>query len=142
MNNRGYSIAEVLIAVLVVGIGLTAAATLVNSLLGQEQLNASSVRAANVQEQAVMLTRLGVAATNVRAILPETVGTSLFPARDQYSMIFFNSSSNIAVSVGGAASTIRMDLVSIFMIYRSPSPGASTTDYIYNTETVLLPAIR
>lgn len=89
-----------------------------------------------------MLTRLGVAATNVRAILPETVGTSLTPSRDQYSMIFFNSSSNIPVSVGGVASTIRMDLVSIFMTYRSPTPGQSTASYIYNTETVLLPAIR
>jgi prepilin-type N-terminal cleavage/methylation domain-containing protein len=142
MNRRGYTIAEVLIAVLVVGIGLTAAATLVNSLLGQEQLSASSVRAANLQEQAVMLTRLGVAATNVRAILPETVGTSLTPSRDQYSMIFFNSTTNIPVSVGAAASTIRMDLVSIFMIYRSPTPGQATADYIYNTEAVLLPAIR
>lgn len=142
MNRGGYTIAEVLIAVLVVGIGLTAAATLVNSILAQEQLNAASVRAANLQEQAVMLTRLGVTDSNVRAILPETVGSSLFPSRDQYSLFFFNSSSNIPVSVGGVSQTIRMDLVTTLMIYRSPSPGESTTNYIYDVETVLLPTIR
>jgi len=142
MNRRGYTIAEVLIAVLVVGIGLTAAATLVNSLLGQEQLSAASVRAANLQEQAVMLTRLGVAATNVRAILPETVGTSLTPPRDEFSLIFSNSTTNVPVSIGAGASTIRMDAVSILMIYRSPTPGQATASYISNTETALLPSIR
>ena len=142
MNNRGYSIAEVLIAVLVVGIGLTAAATLVNSLLGQEQLNASSVRAANVQEQAIMLTRLGVAATNVRAILPETVGTSATPARDEYSMNFSNWTTNIAISIGATASTVRMDAVRLTMVYRSLTPGQSTAAYLTNAETILLPAIR
>lgn len=142
MNHRGYTIAEVLIAVLVVGIGLTAAATLVNSLLGQEQLSASSVRAANLQEQAVMLTRLGMAATDIRAILPETVGASIPPARDEFSFTFVDWTTNLAVAVGAGTTNIAMDVVSVTMIYRSPTPGEDTVASISNTEIVLLPAIR
>lgn len=142
MNRCGYTIAEVLIAVLVVGIGLAAAATLVNSLLGQEQLSSSAVRAANLQEQAVMLTRLGVAATNIRVILPETVGSSTTPPRDQYSLLFSNSATNLAVAVGANTTNIAMDVVGITMIYRSPTPGEDTAAYISNTEVVLLPTIR
>jgi prepilin-type N-terminal cleavage/methylation domain-containing protein len=142
MNRAGYTIAEVLIAVLVVGIGLTAAATLVNSILGQEQLNASSVRAANLQEQAVMLTRLGVAAADIRSILPETVGTSSTPPRDEYSLLFTNSTGTVNVSVGGVTRAISMETVGLTMIYRSPTPGEDTAAYITNAETVLLPTIR
>lgn len=66
MKRNGFSLVEAMIAAGIVAIGLTAAASLVGALMAKEEINSISLRAANLQEQAVMLYRLGLSPTRIR----------------------------------------------------------------------------
>ncbi len=143
MKTAGYSLIEVMVVAGIVAIGLAAAASMINSLMFQEEINAGAVRAANLQEQAVMLHRLGLSDTQIRALLPEVCGTNATPARDTFSITFSASTAtNMTVGSGTNAWTIGLDFTTCTLIYASPSPATNATPYRTNTVGILRPAIR
>jgi prepilin-type N-terminal cleavage/methylation domain-containing protein len=141
MNRGGYSLVEVMVAVAVVGIGMTAAAMLINTLMAQEEVNASSLRAANLQEQAVTLYRLGLSASNVRAVLPETCGTDTTPASGTFSLEF-GTPAGTNIPLGGSLGTISMELTTCTMVFAVPLPGTNSPPLLTNTVNILRPTIR
>jgi prepilin-type N-terminal cleavage/methylation domain-containing protein len=143
MNKAGYSLLEVMITAGIVAIGLAAAAAMINSLMFQEEINAGAVRAANLQEQAVMLHRLGLTDTQVRNLLPEVCGTNATPARDTFSVTFSAPTvTNMAVGPGTNTWPISLELTTCTLIYASPSPDSSASPYRTNTVGILRPVIR
>lgn len=139
-NSAAYSLIEVLIAVVVVGIGLTAAAVMVGAIMSQEELNQVSLRAANLQEQAVTLYRLGVDPGTIRSILPETTVSAATPQPGEFSITFSSSdATNVTVTNGGNLSLERSVCTVVFPNPLTPQ-GAAT--YSTNSVTVLRPAIR
>ncbi len=147
MRREAYSLVEVMVAVAVIGIGMTAAAMLVNTLMAQEEVNAASLRAANLQEQAVMLYRLGVGDDPdlggddlIRALLPEVCGTNSPPAEGTFSIVFSDpQQTNIAVSSGG---TIPLEFTTCTMEFAVPLPGDDAAPLRTNTVGILRPVIR
>jgi prepilin-type N-terminal cleavage/methylation domain-containing protein len=141
MKRDGYSLVEVLVAVAVVGIGMTASAMLINSLMAQEEVNSSTLRAANLQEQAVTLYRLGLSDSNIRAFLPETCGTGATPAANNFSLEFGNpTTTNIAL--GGALGTISVERTTCTMVFAVPLPGTNTPPRLTNVVDIIRPTIR
>lgn len=141
MKRDGYSLVEVLVAVAVVGIGMTASAMLINTLMAQEEVNSSTLRAANLQEQAVTLYRLGLAADDIRAILPETCGTSSTPAANTFGLQF-GTAVTTNIPLGGGLGTISMELTTCTMVFAVPLPGTNTPPRLTNTVNILRPTIR
>ncbi|MBE2181739.1 MAG: prepilin-type N-terminal cleavage/methylation domain-containing protein [Chthoniobacterales bacterium] len=140
MRRGAYSLVEVMVAVAVIGIGMTAAAMLINTLMAQEEVNAASLRAANLQEQAVMLHRLGLGSDQIRAILPEVCGTNSSPAEGTFSIVFSEpQQTNIAVSIGG---TIPLEFTTCTMVFAMPLPGDDADPLRTNTVQILRPVIR
>ena len=67
-----------MVAVVILAIGIAAAAVLAMTMVGQQEISARVVRALNYQEQACRLFQLGVSTASITSILPpETAVTSL-----------------------------------------------------------------
>lgn len=140
MKRAGYTLVEVLVAVVVVAVGITAAAVLVGAIMGQEELNQVSLRAANLQEQAVALYRLGQDQASIRSFLPETCGTSATPAQGQFSVFFGGAGGTTNISSSGETITLQTDTCTV--IYPNPISGSGEATYSTNAVTVLRPTIQ
>lgn len=137
MKTKGYSLIEVLVAAAVVAVGLTAATVLVGSIMSQQELNLVSLRAANLQEQAVTLYRLGVQPTNMRGIMPESCTDSSTPSQGTFSLTF-GASNNVDLAIGGATNSYLSNTCTV--IFPNPPGGTGATTYSTNTVTVIMPS--
>jgi len=136
MRAQGYSLVEVMVAAAVVAIGLTAAAVLVGTLMQQQELNAASLRAANLQEQAVKLYRLDLRPDTIVSLLPESSQQSGTPPAGGYS-ISFSRAAPTNVEVDGTA--VLLDRTGCNMVFASlGGTGALLT----NTVTIVRPSLR
>ncbi len=125
MKNLGYSLVEVMVGAAIVAIGLTAAAVLVGTIMRQQEVNAATLRAANLQEQAVTLYRLGMG-TNVAGLLPEPGYGFTFTSPQQTNL----SNSVLSISV---------EVTECTMTY--PNPSGEGQD-LSNTVRIVRPSIR
>lgn len=126
MKSHGYSLVEVMVGAAVVAIGLTAAAVLVGSIMQQQEVNASILRSANLQEQAVTLYRLGMG-TNIGALLPESGHNFEF------------SSPPTVTNLSNGAVRFAVEVVNCTMTYPNPAGDGSL---LTNTVSVVRPTIR
>ncbi len=135
MKGAGYSLVEVLVAAAIVAVGLTAAATLVGTLMQQQELNASALRAANVHEQAVKLHRLDLSSSAIRSLIPEPCVASGAPPSGGYTLSFsVASSTNIVVD----GTTVNLDRTSVTLVY----PNTLATGNATNRVDVFRPSTR
>ncbi len=142
MKTRGYSLVEVVMAAAIVAIGVAAGAAMMNTLVVQEELNAGSVRAANLQEQATMLYRLGITnPQDMYNILPEPCSAIASPAANSFSLTF-GSPSLVEKVVAGSSSTISYQVVACTVIHGNPIPGSSQVSYLTNAVSIVRPIIR
>ncbi len=136
MKTGGYSLIEVLIAASVVAIGLTAAAALVGTLMAQQELNAASLRAANLQEQAAKLHRLDLNSSTIRGLLPEScVGTGTPPAGG-FTLRFFP-----ALTITNAVDTNEITIERTVCRIVFANPAAAGT-YRTNDVSIVRPTTR
>jgi len=135
MRARGYSLVEVVLAAAVVAIGLTAAAVLVGTLMQQQELNAASLRAANLQEQAVKLYRLDLSSSAIRGLLPEPCVASGAPPSGGYTLSFsVPSSTNFVIN----GTTVDLDRTRLTLVY----PNTVTAGNVTNRVDIVRPATR
>ncbi len=136
MNNRGFSLVEVMVAAAIIVVGLTAGAVLASTLMVQQELNAASLRAANLQEQAVRLYRMDLAPSVIIALLPEQCSASGSPAPGAYTLSFSRPAST-SVTVDGSA--VALEQTGSSLVYCSPNQAGI---YLTNTVTILRPSTR
>lgn len=136
MSCRAYSLIEVMIAAAIVAVGLAAATVLVGTLMTQQEINASSLRAANLQEQAIRLYRLGIPPLDIPGLLPEASLSGGTPTDGKYA-IDFEVSDPIPFDVDGTAVIVEVTLCT--MVYPNPSGSAGA---VTNTVSVVRPTIR
>ena len=142
MKSAGYSLVEVLLAVVVIGIGMSAAAVMIGAIMNQEEVNQVSLRAANLQEQSVTLYRLGVTnAETVRGLLPEICVDSEQPAEGQFGLIFSNAPTNAEMEViaDQLRLTNELKLIVNKVVFKAPSRADDDPAYISNAVRILLP---
>ncbi len=137
MNKRAFSLVEVLVAAGILTIGLTAAAVLAGTIMAQQERNAVSLRAANLQEQAIRLYRMDLAPATIISLLPEPSAGSGVPAAGAYVLTFTRPSSIVLSNVGGT--NVALDQTGSTLVYPAPS---QTATYLTNTMTILRPSIR
>ena len=136
MKNRGYSLVEVMIAAAVVAVGLTAAAMLVGTLMQQQELNAATLRAANLQEQAAKLHRLDLSSAAIRDLLPESCVASGTPPDGGYTLRFFPA---LQINIAADTNVLTVERTSCNIVFASPG-GAGT--YITNSINIVRPTTR
>lgn len=136
MRARGYSLVEVILAAAVVAIGLTAAAVLVGTLLQQQELNAASLRAANLQEQAVKLYRLDLRPDTIVSLLPESCQQSGTPPPGGY-FLSFSRAAPTNIEVDGTA--VLLDRTGCNLVFASPG---ETGALLTNTVIIVRPSLR
>ena len=136
MKCAGYSLIEVMIAASIVAVGLTAATVLVGTLMTQQEVNAVSLRAANLQEQAIRLYRLDMPPAEIVALLPEATLQGSVPTGGKYAIDFGASETN-TFEVNGSQVTV--EVVPCTLIYPNP---ASNSGAVTNTVSVVRPTIR
>jgi prepilin-type N-terminal cleavage/methylation domain-containing protein len=145
MKADGYSLVEVILAAAVAAIGAAAGAAMVSTLVVQQEANAGAVRAANLQEQAVMLYRLGLTnAQDICNILPEVCATSGSPAAEAYTLSFGTpvaSSANASLT-GGSQWAVAYQAIPCTIVYASAIPGTAQVSYLSNTVNFVRPTIR
>ena len=145
MKVRGYSLVEVVLAAAVAAIGAAAGAAMVSTLVVQQEANAGAVRASNLQEQAVMLYRLGLTNTqDICNILPEVCTPSGTPAAEAYTLSFgapVTGSANASLA-GGSQVSVAYQVVPCTIVYASAVPGTSQVSYLSNTVSFVRPGIR
>lgn len=135
MNAKGYSLVEVMVAAAIVAVGLTAAAVLASTLMQQQELNAATLRAANLQEQAAKLHRLDLSSSAIRGVLPETCVASGAPPAGGYTLSFSVATSTNVV-IDGA--TVNLDRTSLTLVY----PNTAASGNVTNRVVIFRPAIR
>jgi type II secretory pathway pseudopilin PulG len=141
----GYSVVEVLAAVVVVGIGLTAAAVLVGGIMAREEQSLISLRAANLQEQAVTLYRLGLEPGLVVGLMPEVSVEDGEPAPGTFGLLFgVPSTENISIVKQDGGTTIELPVLSnnCTVVFPNPVGESGTTTYSSNTVPILRPVIQ
>ena len=125
-----------MVAAAIVAVGLTAAAVLASTLMQQQELNAVTLRAANLQEQAAKLFRLDLNPTLIRGILPEACVAGSDPPDGAYSLVFSRPSpTNIVVG----SSTVALQVGSLQLLYRD---GGGARNNITNRVVIVRPTIR
>ncbi|MGA1530950.1 MAG: type IV pilus modification PilV family protein [Kiritimatiellia bacterium] len=138
MKRNGFSLVEAMIAAGIVAIGLTAAASLVGALMAKEEINSISLRAANLQEQAVMLYRLGLSPTRIREILPETCTDTATPAAGTYGLTFGAPTAVSCTASDG--STFTVTDATCTLTYPITAPDGSVLSYRPNSVNIVMPA--
>jgi prepilin-type N-terminal cleavage/methylation domain-containing protein len=138
MKKNGFSLIEALIAAVIVAIGLTAAASLVGALMAKEEANSVSLRAANLQEQAVMLYRLGLAPSQILEILPEACTESGTPAAGSFGLSFGSPSTVACAASDGSVFSVQT--ISCTLIYPVTAPDGSVLSYRPNSVTIVTPS--
>jgi prepilin-type N-terminal cleavage/methylation domain-containing protein len=145
MKIRGYSLVEVVVAAAIAAIGVAAGAAIVNTLVVQEELNASSVRAANLQEQAVALYRLGITNTqDICNLLPEPCAPSGNPGSGGFVLTFSApaAANFTATLTGGGQVPVACETVACTVVYGNPIAGSGQVAYLTNNVTIVRPTIR
>jgi prepilin-type N-terminal cleavage/methylation domain-containing protein len=117
MKNHGYSLVEVMIAAAVVAVGLTAAAMLVGTFMQQQELNAATLRAANLQEQAAKLHRLDLSSAAIRDLLPESCVASGTPPDGGYTLRFFPA---LRINIAADTNVLTVERTSCSIVFASP----------------------
>ena len=125
-----------MVAAAIVAVGLTAAAVLASTLMQQQELNASSLRAANLQEQAAKLFRLDLNPNSIRSILPEVCVAASAPPAGGYSIVFTRpTTTNIVIG----NTPVALQVGSLRLLYK----GASGTEADgSNSVTIVRPTTR
>ena len=139
MKSRGYSLVEVMVAAAIVAVGLTAAAVLAGTLMQQQELNAATLRAANLQEQAAKLYRMDLPVTLIVELLPEKcgrVGGGVPPPAGGYGFSFTRPA---PLNISNGAENVFLDSTSCTMVYPAPVESAGMTT---NIVTIVRPSIR
>ncbi len=136
MNNRGFSLVEVMMAAVIIVIGLTAAAVLAGTIMAQQELNAAALRASNVQEQAVKLYRIDLDGATIRSLLPETCVSSGTPPANGYVLTFTRP---VATTIDVGGTIVNLDSTGCTLVHGdTASPGTYGT----HTVTILRPSTR
>jgi prepilin-type N-terminal cleavage/methylation domain-containing protein len=138
MRTKGFSLVEAMIAAAVVAIGLTAAASLVGALMAKEEVNAISLRAANLQEQAVMLHRLGLPPARIREILPENCSETSTPAAGAFGLTFGAAAPLACTASDGSA--FGVTATACTLTYPVTGPDGSVLSYRSNSVTIVQPS--
>jgi prepilin-type N-terminal cleavage/methylation domain-containing protein len=138
MKKNAFSLIEALMAAVIVSIGLTAAASMIGALMAKEEINTVSLRAANLQEQAVMLYRLGLSASRIREILPESCSDSGTPPAGAFTLAFGSTSSTSCTASDG--SVFLVNAASCTLIFPVTAPDGSVLSYRTNSLTIALPS--
>lgn len=138
MKKDGFSLLEAMIAAGIVAIGLTAAASLVGALMAKEEINSVSLRAANLQEQAVVLYRLGLAPARIREILPENVSGTVTPSAGTYGLSFGSSAAVSCTASDG--SSFAVTATPCTLTYPITAPDGSVLSHRSNSVTIVMPA--
>lgn len=141
MSRSGYSIVEVLLAAAVVAVGMTAGAILVGAILAQQQVSATAMLAANLQEQAVTLHRLGLEPAEIRAVLPEDCVDSDSPPAGALGLVFTDNgvATENVTSTNGIVVPILLDSADCRVVF---DDGEESGVYYDETVRVLRPTIR
>lgn len=137
MKKNGFSLVEALIATVIVAIGLTAAASLVGALMAKEEFNTVALRAANLQEQAVVLYRLRLAPAMIRAVLPETCAESGSPSAGTFVLSFGSPSATSCTASDGTAFSVSSTACTL--TYPVTAPDGSVLSTASRTVTILRP---
>ena len=145
MKTHGYSLVEVVVAAAIVAIGVAAGAAIMNTLVVQEEVNAGAVRAANLQEQSVMLYRLGITnPQDVYNLLPEVCGASSPPAPGAFALSFsapVTTNFTATLSAGGQTN-VSCQAITCTILYAGPIAGTSQVSYLSNSLVFVRPVIR
>ncbi len=145
MKPAGYSLIEVVIAAAIAAVGVAAGAVLVNTLVAQEEMNASAVRAANLQEQAARLYRLGLTnPQDLYNILPEVCSGVATPASGTFSVVFGSATpvtNNVTLEGGGAVAISHLN-TACTVVYASVPDATGQVAYLSNTVTIIRPTLR
>lgn len=96
MNRKAYTLIEVMIAGALLLIGIGAAALLANSMFRQQFSSSETLRALNMQEQAVKLFQLGLEPDEIGNILPAKVAATAPPGAAEIFLQFTTNSEVIA----------------------------------------------
>jgi hypothetical protein len=104
--------------------------------MNQQEINATSLRATNLQEQAVRLYRLDIPPTRIIELLPEAISSDLAPAIGRYGLSF-NTSTRTNVTIDSTA--VAVDVTTCTLAYASP---VASNAIITNTVTIVRPSIR
>jgi prepilin-type N-terminal cleavage/methylation domain-containing protein len=145
MKSRGYSLVEVVVAAAVAAIGVAAGAAIINTLVVQEELNAGAVRAANLQEQAVALYRLGITnSQDLYNILPEPCTASGNPGAGGFVLTFDApvATNFTATLTSGGSAPVACEVITCTVVYGNPIAGSGEVAYLSNTVTLVRPTIR
>ena len=145
MKAAGYSLIEVVVAAAIAAIGVAAGAVLVNTLVAQEEMNSGAVRAANLQEQAAGLYRLGLTnPQDLYNILPEVCGAATTPASGAFALVFGAATTvtnNVALADGGAVAISHVN-TACTVVYASVPDASGQVAYLSNTVTIIRPTLR
>lgn len=145
MSSKAYSLVEVVIAAAIVAIGVAAGAAMMNTLVVQQEVNAGSVRAANLQEQATVLYRLGLTnPADLYAILPESCSGSGSPASGAF-LLNFGTPTTVGNNVlleGGGTAPISCTVTTCTLVYANPISGSGQVTYLTNVLSVVRPTIK
>ncbi len=137
MNARAaFSIIETMVAAAVVAVGLTAAAVLAASIMAQQERDTATLRAANLQEQAVRLYRMDLSHALILSLLPEDCRASGAPPTNGY-VLSFTRSAPVSLDVDGVNVAVERTGSTISYAPAGADGGART-----NSVTILRPTLR
>jgi len=139
VSSKGYSLVEVIVAAAIVAVGLTAAAVLASTLMQQQELNAATLRAANLQEQAAKLYRLDMLPSELVDLLPEKcarVGIGVPPPPGGYGFSFSRAA---PLTLSAGTNSIVLESALCTMVYPNP---AQASGILTNSISVIRPSIR
>ena len=138
MKRNAFSLVEALMAAAIVAIGLTAAASLVGALMAREEVNTVSLRAANLQEQAVMLYRLGLSSERILEILPEPCSATTSPSAGAFGLSFGSPSAASCTATDG--SVFAVTDTTCTLTFPVTGPDGSVLSYRNNSVTIVRPS--
>jgi type II secretory pathway pseudopilin PulG len=125
-----------MVAAAIVAVGLTAAAVLASTLMQQQELNAATLRAANLQEQAAKLYRLDLRPGDIYRLLPEECQGGNTPPANGYALSFSRAAAtNITVN----GTDVALEQTGCIMIFANPGGSGGLTT---NGVTIVRPSIR
>jgi len=125
-----------MVAAAIVAVGLTAAAVLASTLMQQQELNAATLRAANLQEQAIKLYRLDLRPDDISRLLPENCAGGSAPSANSYALFFSRAT---PVNVSGDGISVSAEQTGCIMVFANPGGNGAL---ITNGATIIRPSIR
>jgi len=134
VSAKGYSLVEVMVAAAIVAVGLTAAAVLASTLMQQQELNAVTLRAANLQEQAAKLYRLDLRPDEIYRLLPESCQGGSTPPANGYALSFSRA---VATNVAVDGTSVALEQTGCILVFSNAGGPART-----NGVTITRPSVR